>query len=211
MARWLIGASRLWEPSLCHACTDEKLPTKACATISPMAIFRSPSSKPRAASHPDGHFYSPVVDPDELAGQRGRLWPDDPEILGVDFNDASHQRILKQVFPRYMPDYDYVERPAGRARDSAGEEEDDDRFYTQNSQFSWLDARALFVLLREWRPARVIEVGSGYSSLLMADVNRRFFEGSCRSPASSPTRVRSCGAVCPASRASKSPRSRICR
>ncbi len=33
------------------------------------------------------------------------------------------------------------------------------------------------MLLREWRPARLIEVGSGFSTLLAADVNRRFLDG----------------------------------
>jgi predicted O-methyltransferase YrrM len=53
-------------------------------------------------------------------------------------------------------------------------------YYTQNSQFSWLDSRALFVLLQAWRPQRIIEVGSGYSSLLMADINERLLDRSCR-------------------------------
>ena len=42
--------------------------------------------------------------------------------------------------------------------------------------FGGLDARALFVLLRKLRPQRMIEVGSGYSSLLSADVNQRFLD-----------------------------------
>jgi len=114
-----------------------------------------------------GHFYSPIVDPASLAPLRGALWPANPTVAGIDFNDESHRRVLAQWFPRYMRDYDYPEHLDG----STGAA----RFHTQNSQFTWLDARALFVLLRAWRPARVIEVGSGYSSLLIADVNRRFF------------------------------------
>jgi hypothetical protein len=50
------------------------------------------------------------------------------------------------------------------------------QFYTRNTQFSWLDSRALFVLLRQWRPRRLIEVGSGFSTLLSADVNHRFLD-----------------------------------
>ena len=123
---------------------------------------------PIKTAHPNGHFYSPVVDPKTL--DAARIWPEHPQILGIDFNDASHERILRETFPRFMPDYDYpeqlVERP--ELRD----------FYTCNSQFSWLDARALFVLLREWAPKRLIEVGSGFSTLLTADVNRRFFDDS---------------------------------
>ncbi len=115
-------------------------------------------------AHPNGHFYSPVVDPAEL--NAGRVWPHEPKILGIDFDDASHERILRETLPRFMADYDYPERLEETPQLCD--------FYTQNSQFSWLDAHAFFVLLREWKPRRSIEVGSGFSTLLAADVNRRF-------------------------------------
>jgi hypothetical protein len=115
-------------------------------------------------AHEIGHFYSPVVDPRTL--DAARLWPARPEILGIDFNDGSHETILQDIFPRFIAAYDYPER--------LEENPELTQFFTQNSQFSWLDSRALFVLLREWRPQRFIEVGSGFSTLLAADVNRRF-------------------------------------
>lgn len=121
------------------------------------------------ASHPNGHFYSPVTDPAELSRRSGELWPERPVALGVDFEDAYQRHLLTEVFPKFIGEYDYPEVLPESAELT--------RFFTQNSQFSWLDARALFVLLRHWRPSRVIEVGSGFSSLLMADVNRRFLGG----------------------------------
>ena len=121
---------------------------------------------------PDGHFYSPVVDTAEMAAREGEIWPNEPQVLGIDFDDASHLRVLQTYFQRYIGQYDYVEQ-------APGSDEELSAFYTQNSQFSWLDARTLFVLLREWQPKRVVEVGSGYSSLLMADVNQRFLAGRC--------------------------------
>jgi hypothetical protein len=123
----------------------------------------------KPAAFPAGHFYSPIVDTDDVEARRASIWPDRPTVLGIDFDDASHRDVLATLFPRYLPEYDYPERLPDR--------DDLDSFYTQNSQFSWLDARALFVLLQAWRPSRVIEVGSGYSSLLIADVNRRFLGG----------------------------------
>jgi hypothetical protein len=120
--------------------------------------------------HPPGHFYSPIVDPAELAARRDTIWPRAPEILGIDFRPSEHRRILTEVFPRFAADYRYP--------DHESETTSEDQFYTGNSQFSWLDSRALFVFLRELRPKRVIEVGSGFSSLLTADVNRRWFDGS---------------------------------
>jgi hypothetical protein len=130
-----------------------------------------PATSPPAPSirtcHPNGHFYSPVVDPAEL--DAARIWPSAPEILGIDFDAAGHEHLLRDVFPRWMPKYDYPER--------ADEQTSATQFYTCNPAFSWLDARAYFVLLNEWRPQRVIEVGSGHSTLLAADVNQRLFDG----------------------------------
>ena len=127
------------------------------------------SRSPLSTAHPNGHFYSPVVDPAELAAYSGRLWPTHSAVLGIDFYGARHAEILREWFPRYIGDYDYPEKSEGSETPA--------QFYSQNSQFSWLDARAYFVLLRQWRPARIIEVGSGFSTLLAADVNRRFCNG----------------------------------
>ncbi|WP_170113412.1 class I SAM-dependent methyltransferase [Ahniella affigens] len=119
---------------------------------------------------PAGHFYSPIIDLQDLMARRDQVWPQNPvDPPGVDFNGASHIDLLTNVFPTFMPDYQYPE--------VLDESADLTQFFTRNSQFSWLDARALFVLLRHWRPRRVIEVGSGFSTLLMADVNRRFLDG----------------------------------
>ncbi len=44
---------------------------------------------------PAGHFYSPVVNPATIA--QTRVWPDRPDISGIDFNDASHVQILSEL------------------------------------------------------------------------------------------------------------------
>lgn len=120
------------------------------------------------ACYDDGHFYSPVVDTRDIVQRETAIWPPAPQVLGIDFNDASHARVLDEWFPQYFPDYDYPEELQETAQLSS--------FYTRNSQFSWLDCRTLFVMLRALRPRRMIEVGSGFSSLLTADVNRRFLD-----------------------------------
>lgn len=112
---------------------------------------------------PDGHFYSPIVNIDEVKQAENRIWSERPEVLGINFNDASHKILLSEVFPLYISDYDYPLKDPGEAK-----------YYNENSQFSWLDSRMLFVMLRHLRPKRMIEIGSGFSSLLTADINRRF-------------------------------------
>jgi hypothetical protein len=125
---------------------------------------------------PLGHFYSPVTDPAALAADAGRLWPAQAIAHGLDVRDDAQRRLLREVFPALLADFDYP-----RAADG-----DPQRFHIGNDQFPEADARALFALLRHWRPARMIEVGSGYSTLLAADVNRRFLDGAMRLTAIEP-------------------------
>jgi len=113
----------------------------------------------------DGHFYSPIINTVEIEEAQARIWSDSLEILGVDFNDQNHHVLLSEVLPKYLEDYDYSWEPV-----------DETTFYINNGQFGWCDSRILFGMLRYLEPKRIIEVGSGYTSLLTADVNRRFFK-----------------------------------
>ncbi len=149
---------------------DSKSDWLLSAAVSARKAIRVATETIRTA-HPNGHFYSPVCDPADLKKRSEELWPPSPALpIGIDFQPARHEQILREWFPRHRPAYDYPE--------SGASDDELTHFYTRNSQFSWLDARALFVLLCELKPKRIIEVGSGYSSLLMADVNRRFLGGS---------------------------------
>ncbi len=119
-------------------------------------------SKPFA----DGHFYSPIVDINSVKTAESRIWPDKPEVLGIDFNNASHEKYLLEHFPKYLQEFKYPLEPEGRRNDY--------EYYINNPQFSRLDAPTLYIMLRTLQPKRMIEIGSGYSSLLTADVNRKF-------------------------------------
>ena len=103
--------------------------------------------------YPPGHFYSPIVNPRDVEERARTIWPEIPEVLGIDFRPHEHQRILTEVFPRFVGDYRYAEVES--------ETKSPHEYYTRNPQFGWLDSRALFVFLRELRPRRVLEIGSG--------------------------------------------------
>jgi Methyltransferase domain len=120
--------------------------------------------------YPYGHFYSPIVDTQDVANRAGKIWQDRNDVLGIDMNAAKHLEILSEWFPQFISEYDYPD--FGDPQNPVG-------FFSQNDQFSWLDSRALFVFLRKIRPNRFVEVGSGFSSLLVADVNSRFHNNEC--------------------------------
>ncbi len=114
----------------------------------------------------DGHFYSPVVDPYEAERRKGDLWPDrPPEVLGIDFRADDQRRFLIDSLRPVMSEYVYPQST-----------ENPTEFFEPNDFFMGLDSRVLFAMLRAHRPRRVVEIGSGMSSLLMADVQRRFLK-----------------------------------
>ncbi|WP_006788225.1 class I SAM-dependent methyltransferase [Thiorhodospira sibirica] len=121
------------------------------------------------ALFPAGHFYSPVVDTIDIAARQDAIWPSTPPVLpGIDFNARQQLEFLERDIGSIGAVFDY---PATRA-----EVDSDAKFFLENGLFGGLDARALFAMLLKLRPRRMIEVGSGFSSLLSADVNRRFLD-----------------------------------
>jgi predicted O-methyltransferase YrrM len=121
---------------------------------------------------PPGHFYSPIVDPAELEEEprRSQVWPPRPrEMPGVDWREPEQLALCREVFARQ-------ERLV--FREEAGD--DPTEYYALNDQYPPLDAWLLEAMLRWLRPRRVIEVGSGYSSLVTARVNRELLGGAMR-------------------------------
>lgn len=115
--------------------------------------------------NPVGHFYSAICDPKELRENADQIWSKDNNHFGIDMNEKYHLDVLNHSFPRYIDAFNYVEKQQ--------DTESDTQYYIQNSQYSWFDARLLFVMLNRLKPKKMIEVGSGFSSLLIADVNHR--------------------------------------
>ncbi len=119
---------------------------------------------------PLGHFYSPVYDVGELAAHRERLWPGTPRaMLDIDWREEAQLYLCNGLF---------AEREPLALRES--QSEDPSEYWSGNDQYPPLDALVLAAMLRHLRPARMIEIGSGFSSLVTARVNREEFAGSMR-------------------------------
>lgn len=111
---------------------------------------------------PIGHFYSPIADPADIRAREGRIWAARDTMPGIDLRVDAQLALLKALAP-HTPAIDYpVEQPA-----------DPTRYFYGNDQYPVLDAEFLYAALLHFRPRRMIEVGSGFSSLVTADVNRR--------------------------------------
>lgn len=113
---------------------------------------------------PAGHFYSPLPSRREIAEAfaRGGFGPPFPAI---DLNEAGQFARLER-FAEWYAEQPFPEQPTeGR------------RYHLDNPSYGHYDAIMLYGMLREARPRRIIEVGSGFSSAAMLDLNERVLGG----------------------------------
>lgn len=102
------------------------------------------------------HFYSPVPDLRELEALR--VWDRRSDLAGIDFRPLAQEEYLLALGRAHGDECDWP----------ATLQEGDPRFHTENNSFSFGCAAALHCILRANKPRRVIEVGSGYSSKVIA-------------------------------------------
>lgn len=114
---------------------------------------------------PLGHFYSPVADPTEIRARQEQLWSRVDKMDGIDLNVPAQLALLRQLEP-HAASISYPSDDPGDSR----------TYFYGNDQYPVLDAEFLHTALSLFRPKAMIEVGSGFSSLVTAEVNRRLLE-----------------------------------
>lgn len=121
-------------------------------------------SKYQESFRPPGHYYSPFVDKGYIKQNEPRVFTKDSVIDGVEFFPEEQFALLQNL------SFSYGKLPF---KDHLGET--DLRYYYDNQYFSYSDAIFLSCLMLEKKPKRIIEIGSGYSSSVMLDINNCFF------------------------------------
>jgi predicted O-methyltransferase YrrM len=109
-----------------------------------------------------GYHGSTIPSRKYLAMNRARLFKNTPfENDGIALN-RENQRALLDDFVGFYPDF----APAAQSKDGQ-------LYYYENDMFGYNDAFFLYAMFRTFKPRRVIEVGSGFSSALMIDVSKQ--------------------------------------
>jgi len=106
-------------------------------------------------AYPPGHFYSPICNPETLIGYRDSNRNGEVPLPGIDLN-LEHQMRRLQRWSELEP----INFPKHK---------DHRRYYWNNSQYELGDATSLSCFIRELKPKRFIEVGSGFSSACILD------------------------------------------
>jgi regulator of replication initiation timing len=117
---------------------------------------------------PPGHFYSPITDPnDPLVRQSGNL---NLDALSEQGDLAIDEKTMVRLLGWLGENGQRFPFTTGATAEW--------RYYTGNGHFGHADGAVLFSMLMEYKPARCIEFGCGFSSLLIMDVNDHFLEHS---------------------------------
>jgi hypothetical protein len=110
-----------------------------------------------------GHYYSPIPDVKDLRSNYERVFGYPPTIPDVDFNEARQLQLLDQFREWYREQPFVAEKSPGQ------------RYFFENVNYSYADAIILYCMMRYLQPRRIVEVGSGFSSCAILDVNEKFF------------------------------------
>ena len=103
------------------------------------------------------NFYQPIPETGSLPET---LWNRLSELHGIDMNDAVQLDLLRNQFPRFRHEYEQIPvEPTGEPG----------RFHCNNDLFGGADALVAYCMIRHFQPRLIIEVGSGFSSLIAAE------------------------------------------
>lgn len=111
---------------------------------------------PSAQRFPAGHYHSPLVDKQKVLSQ-ATLFEKRKTFTGIDLRVESQLSLLNSL----AKDYGQLKFPRTQTEGH--------RYYYDNAFFSYSDAIIYSLIIRQYRPKKIIEVGSGFSSACVLD------------------------------------------
>jgi predicted O-methyltransferase YrrM len=98
------------------------------------------------------HYYQPIPD---LSSLREDIWQKSSEMVGVDLNENRQLSLLEEFCAKYKTEFDNLYSGA-------------DMLNYKGRMLGPVDCEILYSMVRYFRPQRMIEIGSGDSTLISA-------------------------------------------
>jgi predicted O-methyltransferase YrrM len=128
-----------------------------------LPYFRSLLEQVKAqGAYPAGHYYSPIPSSEDI------LYNVDPskneltDLTDINMNKEHQYEVLRD-FKKFYGEMSFPEK-----------QNQEWRFYFEQSWFSFSDAIFLYCFLRQNQPKRIVEIGSGFSSAVILDTLERY-------------------------------------
>lgn len=99
------------------------------------------------------HFYEPIPDTRYL---KKSLWNKKRFIEGINYQEKKQLSLLSVFVKKYKKEYSLFSL-----------ENDNSGYYIKNGMFESIDGEILYCMIRHIKPERIIEIGSGFTSLLI--------------------------------------------
>jgi len=107
------------------------------------------------------HFYELIPDTREFADE---LWSRQSALAGIDMREPSQLELLRRFASQYKGEYDrFPYAPTQTPYE----------FHFNNGYYETVDAEVLYCMIRDCKPRRVVEIGSGFSTMITAAAIRR--------------------------------------
>jgi hypothetical protein len=103
------------------------------------------------------HFYQPIPDTRTLPET---LWERPSQLAGIAMNKSTQLELLRKHFEKFRDEYERL--PTKSPAKENG-------FYVNNTLFGGVDALVAYCMVRHFQPELIIEVGSGFSSLVLGE------------------------------------------
>jgi hypothetical protein len=101
------------------------------------------------------HFYQPIPDIKDL--EKRNIWDNVSKLSGIKFKPIEYLEFIKLLGRKYGKECKWPNNPTPNSED----------FYLNNDCFSYGCASALHSIIREFKPRKIIEIGSGNSSKII--------------------------------------------
>lgn len=98
------------------------------------------------------HYYQPMINPEKHLTKSLR---DDRDLQGIDFNDEEQLNLLA----KFHYNEELLNFPINKGKDV--------EFFYDNGSYCSGDAEYLYNMIRHFKPKRIIEIGSGNSTLMV--------------------------------------------
>lgn len=102
------------------------------------------------------HFYHPIPDTTKL---KDDLWTKHSELVGISINESKQLELLSLFEAKFKNEYEQFPR---------GKTDKPYEFYLGNGPFESVDAEILYSMIRHFKPRRIYEIGSGFTTYLSA-------------------------------------------
>ena len=115
-------------------------------------------------------FYEPVPDTRNL---KDTLWSGLSDMVGIDANRDGQIKLLSEFRSQFKNEYDIFPREQTTVPY---------QYFVNNNSFESVDGELYYCTIRHFKPRRIIEIGSGYSTFLGAQAvmkNKEVFGIDC--------------------------------